>query len=403
MVKRWHRRRRATRGQVLILLAVGSVLLVGLLALAVDVGFLLSQKRGVQNAADAAALAVASAMLKGETNDSTLRSTAAYYVRQNGYDVTPQVDYPDDDRVRVEVEYDVPKFFLGVVYTGSWKARAHGMAALEPEPADYALLALKPPGIKVIGGPRILVVDNGGGIMSNGEISANGASNRIDVEGSIDAAEEINKHNNATWTAPGGLRPGQPIVPDPLADVPPPPTDGLTEFTEQSQVPNCSNPCTLQPGYYQNVNLHIRRTATMQPGLYVFENTSITFQNTNSTLQGTDVLLYFGAGASIAPKNGNVRVSAPDVAPYPGAKPGMVLWISKESCAPFEMQGNTDTRFEGIFYAPCSKVKLYGNPYGDTVRGQVIVDNLEIAGNSEFKISYRGHAQTSRPAVWLVE
>jgi Flp pilus assembly protein TadG len=71
-------------GQVLVLFAIGSIILLAFAALAVDVGLALSERRGAQNAADAATLAVARAMVEGESNQAILRQTAQHYAQVNG-------------------------------------------------------------------------------------------------------------------------------------------------------------------------------------------------------------------------------------------------------------------------------------------------------------------------------
>ena len=52
------------RGQTLVWVAVGMVVLLGIVALAVDVGHLYAERRHMQNAADAGALEAARAMLR---------------------------------------------------------------------------------------------------------------------------------------------------------------------------------------------------------------------------------------------------------------------------------------------------------------------------------------------------
>ena len=60
MVK-WFRDRiksgKASRGQIIILVALFAVALTGMVGLSIDLGYTFAQKRSVQNAADSAALA----------------------------------------------------------------------------------------------------------------------------------------------------------------------------------------------------------------------------------------------------------------------------------------------------------------------------------------------------------
>lgn len=64
------------RGQVLALVALMIVVLLGMASVAIDVGRLLTQKRFIQNAADAAALAAADSVIQNATNPSATVATA---------------------------------------------------------------------------------------------------------------------------------------------------------------------------------------------------------------------------------------------------------------------------------------------------------------------------------------
>jgi len=91
-MRRWLWQARA-RGQVLILFAVALVGMVGMTGLAIDLGYTFSQKRAIQNAADAGALAGAQYLTKS-TPDVRLpvRNEVAQVVSQNGFGgATPQL------------------------------------------------------------------------------------------------------------------------------------------------------------------------------------------------------------------------------------------------------------------------------------------------------------------------
>ncbi|HJR71201.1 MAG TPA: pilus assembly protein TadG-related protein [Gammaproteobacteria bacterium] len=62
------RRRERDGGQVLVLFALSITVLFGAAGLAFDIGRFYSERRFLQNAADAAALAAANALIRGETD-----------------------------------------------------------------------------------------------------------------------------------------------------------------------------------------------------------------------------------------------------------------------------------------------------------------------------------------------
>lgn len=254
-------RHTAHDGQILILFAASLLLMLAILALAVDVGFLLAQRRGVQNAADAAALAVAHAVQTGETDQATLENIARYYAEQNGYEVTPTITYePSQKKVSVDLEYDVPKFFVGLLYPGPWRVPAHAAAATEPEVVDVALLALNPEGLGIETSGNTTITVAGGSVMSNNQIVTRG-STTITADQYVNARNGFRESGNSTLQGGLGTNPFAPEVPDPLADkIQPPPLPAFP--TEALPSPGGSaQECKLYPGWSDPV-------FTIPAGLY---------------------------------------------------------------------------------------------------------------------------------------
>lgn len=396
--------RHAVEAQAMVIFALCSLVLVGFLALAVDAGYLMSERRQVQAAADAAALAAAKAALDNKSASEVLSTGQSYGafnagVATSGVTVSrPPTSGPyagNNNYIQVTVAKNVTRFFLGAVYTGPWSVSATATAGVETVPGNYALIALERTathGIYLNGNTGIIINNNSGSAMSNSNIHGLPNSN-FDVAGTIDANSTI--QSGSGWSAPGGIRPNQPEIDDPLASVPVPPKGTSRTF------PNCNSDCTLQPGWYRNQSLTIRRTATFQPGIYYFENSSIDLQNTNSEIICNGCLVYFDASSSFDPKNGDVSMTAPTSSPYAGGQNGMVFWYAR--CNNLDLQGNGNLYFQGIFYAPCALVTLHGNPASDTINGQIIVNRLDIRGTSDVRISYNSYVSTNRPAIFLVE
>jgi Flp pilus assembly protein TadG len=92
--RRWtHRRQRPPlAGQTLVIFALATLVLVGALGLVLDGGYDYAQRRQMQNAADAAALAGASALLGNNATGFTVWSTVQTVAQKNGVsDVTNNV------------------------------------------------------------------------------------------------------------------------------------------------------------------------------------------------------------------------------------------------------------------------------------------------------------------------
>jgi len=261
-------------GQVIILFAVGSLLLVGMLALAVDVGYLLAERRQVQAAADAGALAAAHSDMMYMTVGE-MRAAGKEYGAENA-GVSPddvEVNYPPTsgrfagraDYVEVVIKKDVPRFFLGAVYSGDWSVTATAVAAIEPDGVDVALLALNPDsgGIKTGGSTYIETI--GGSVVSNYTINGSG-NTQIISDQHINANDGILRSGTVITNAGKGVNPNAPEVPDPLMDKISPPT---LPNSPGNIVPNANiatpGECGTFPGYYNASGQYV---TTGTPGLY---------------------------------------------------------------------------------------------------------------------------------------
>ena len=377
-------------GQVLIILAVSMVVLLGFLAAAVDVGLLLAQRRGAQNAVDAAALAVADAVYSGVTSTTTLDAMAAYYVQQNGVGETPTVTLSlsgSPQQVSVDVTHAVSKAFLGAIDAGPWQVHAHAVAALEPVPKDYALLALDTSGgypVNLTGNVNINVV--GGGAMSNSGMQCTG-NDSLTADLTVDAHTGFRKTGNCGFSGTQGSTPNAPVVPDPLAGVPPPPAPSVPttqtvaactqsgpagskswtcppgQHTQSLSVVGNGNSITFQAGNHELVNSSVSTTGNsnpifFNPGTYYLQNSSITLTGNNTTMQ-------------FAPGTYNFYVSGGSVT-FTGNNSGyvgngtQVNFYFKNSNVTFT--GNTTTYFPpGIYYFDNSNLSMTGN---STIVGQ---------------------------------
>ena len=142
-------RRRQLSGQILVLASISMVVLLGFTALAVDMGYLYSMRRRMQTAADAAAVAGATAL----RDDQDYTKAAADISSFNGFtnsqnNVTVAVSeptlpspYPSGvTYVEVDITQSVPTFFLRVLGYKSMKVGARAVSGAIAGPACvYAL------------------------------------------------------------------------------------------------------------------------------------------------------------------------------------------------------------------------------------------------------------------------
>jgi hypothetical protein len=436
---------RVREGQVLVMFAAGLMLLIGMVAVAIDTGFLMAERRQVQNAADAGALAAAKAKLDYlyESNlEAVQQESGRRYASENAatspdnveVDTNPAMNGFSDiyiegvnRYVEVTVSKDVDMFFMQALYDGEWGTSATAIAGIEDVQLPYALMALREcspsgtTGIDASGGIRVDV--NEGSIMSNCNITRSGDSSFVLAEGGIDAAGTVDPGTN--WEAGLGFREGRPVIQDPIVAggyVPPDKAAAKAVRNVHDQaslaaaVTNLTNlsatggrcpsgtTCVMQPGFYGgNLTLDVRGTLQLQPGVYYFGDSFLLSQQGSASLvRGTDVMIYIGDNARWRPHNGAVNIAAPATTPYPGGLDGMVLWIGNGST--FTLQAANGTELTGVVYAPNSLMTLQGSPTADTVdlRVQVIVGSLALAGGGTFNILYEEFVLFDVPAVFLV-
>lgn len=408
-VRTWHQlsdvyagQRQASQGQVAIIFAILLLALVGFVALSIDGGYVMAERRQAQNAADAGALAAAKSLFDEKTGD--IQTSGTSYATQNaGADSSSVVSWPpatgahagDDKYVQVSVTKNVRKFFVGAVYGGAWTVAASATAGIETEPADYALITLDKdddPGVGIAGNAGIILRNGKASAMSNTTIDGNGTT-MFQAPGTIDANGSI-VQGGGGWTE---TREGVPQIDDPIVEsgtVPPP------RPTDTPPVPDCRRDCDLVEGLYRNTTIRISRTTTLTGGIYWFDNVILDFNSSASRIEGDNVLIYLTNGSEF--RCGNCDVDLRYLDPmYNGGAPGMVFW--SESCEEIDIGGNGTVSVEGIFYAPCSHVRLHGNPSSDTINGQIFVGTLQVNGTADMRVAYHKYAETDKPKIFLVE
>ncbi len=272
-------RRDGLRGQVVIIFALASVVLVGMLALAVDVGMLLTERRQVQSAADAGALAAANASL---ANLSPVGAGQAYGSMNADVPIgNVQVNQPptqgrfagDSAYIEVIVTKQVERYFLGAVYQGPWEVQASAVAVVEAVTIDAALLALnrESGGIQLNydgGFTEIQVV--GGSAISNYNIVAQGNATLV-AEGNVNASQGISHIPGNTITGQAGTNSSAPPVDDPLSEILQSPNLPAAPGNPVPSVNPASQACYDRPTWYVPGNA------------YVYEATAGTFPANNSS------------------------------------------------------------------------------------------------------------------------
>ncbi len=128
-------------GQVLLIVAISMFVLIGFVGLAVDVGFWYGQRRHMQNAADAGALAGAYEICQSSaTSDEPIRDAAIDYAARNGADVE-RVQVRITDPTGTDTVSVIPAVRNTVIVTATVQAQTFFGRILGITSADVSAVA----------------------------------------------------------------------------------------------------------------------------------------------------------------------------------------------------------------------------------------------------------------------
>jgi hypothetical protein len=391
-------------GQVLVIFALALIGLLGFAAMAIDVGYYLAERRSVQNATDSAAMAAARLVLRDDTGN--LVGQAESFIAENGYPDASVVVYWDDEEVRVQVEHEVERFFLGAVYDGDWNVTTEAVARTTPIDVPFAIIALgedqdciNPPGFHFSGTASELGTI-GGGIATNACVNFDGHP-VLDIDGHVEAHGTIDHSNN--MNAAGPVMEHQGIVPDPHAEFAS--QTNPMDICENNPEPEIEESgtgghasYTLEPGWYQSdLSFGAQNNVTMQPGVYCFD-AELSFSGQASLDATSGVMLYFrGPNGTLDLGQGAFAVHSPG-----DNWNNFAIWSDNCDMA-IDMRGQSTLDIVGHIYVPCSTLHLGGTPANQVINGQLVAHNVRFHGNPNFQISVDLDTPSQALRVFLVE
>ena len=405
------------RGNVVVIVAFSLVAIFGVIALAIDGGLLLDNRRHVQATADAAALAAASDMFKNYTTyygvdtKGTAESSALTFIQENGYTdenskVTVNIPPKSGDHVgkygyaEVILEYSQPSFFSRVfghdavtvkgraVARGVWEKVNNGIIVLDY--AEKASLNAHGNAVIKVQGADVIVNSNhseagtgsGGAILKAGTFAITGGVNDYaPFDGTVDT--------------------GVPPTPDPLRNVPPPNPDHLT-LRSKNSFHKSGGYHVLYPGVYEGgISISGKAAVFLMPGIYYMDGGGFQFKG-QGDLVGLDVMIYNAPQKSndslyIAGK-GKVKLTGRTTGIYKG----MVYFQDRNADVTGHVKGNGLYNILGTFYSAGGLMAVEGN--GDvSVGAQYISRLLDIGGNGEVNITWRSSLTAPVRQFGLVE
>jgi hypothetical protein len=212
------------------------------------------------------------------------------------------------------------------------------------------------------------------------------------IASNSDAADSFYRGGNATLsaicaTSAGGakgldtrttLQCGQPLTRqqptvDPLEGVAPP------AYGNCINVPN-DKTATLSQGTFCGSSLS--GEVTLNPGTYIFKGVQLSF-NGNDSLVGNGVTIFLMQGSTLT-INGNATtdLSPPTSGPYAG----ITIYQARDNAAELKLNGTSDISLTGYVYAPAAAISYKGNSSTTNQSCmRIIGDTVTMTGNSNVK------------------
>jgi|SRR5947209_1010967 len=411
------------RGVSLVLITVSLVALLGVLAVSLEGGLLLSERRTAQATADAAAEAAAADLYwywfvnYGKDPGGTAKTAALNTASYNGYtndgtntivtvNIPPQSGdhVGQDGYVEVITEYYHTRGFSSLFGVDKVPVRGRAVAVGKSGAAEVGIMVLDPSSKNALNA-------NGGGSITVQKVSViNDSSDPSGTTvggGSTITAPHYYLVGNYTTGGGGALygpvNTGVRSVPDPLAYVPAPDPNTLTQQSKK-KTQYTSGSYTLYPGVYTGgINASSTAGITLMPGIYYMDGGGFNFTG-NGSLTGSGVMIYN------APTNGNsggINISANGAvnlsAPTSGIYQGLLFFQARTAPDTANVSGGSNMNLTGTFYFPNALLSVTGSAGFDNFGSQYISKDLNVQGTGSIYINWDPKKAAQTRLIALVE
>ncbi len=397
---------RSTRkGMVAVWVAVSLTALMTMLALVMDGGLLLAERRHAQATADAAALAAASSIYVNNGSTTGASASALGVASANGYtnDGTTSivtVNIPPKagnfankaGYAEVIVTWNQQRGFSGIFGGGVIPVSARAVARGLAQGSSASFLLLSPnanPALSVTGNASVTAAGSVD-INSTGSKSLANTGNITLTATAYDlAAGSPGYSNSGNITMNGTVLNNQSPTADPLSYLPAPNPSSLPTQSSSTERIVGSGTVTLQPGVYVGgISIIGNYSVTLAPGIYYLQGGGLS-ENGNVSLTGSGVMIYNAPNTSSDTINlaGNVVLNLSPMTSGPYA--GITIFQSRTSTAPVSLVGNAGSNVTGTIYAAGAPVYVTGNT-NTQIGSQYISSTLDVTGNSNFTVGAPG-------------
>jgi hypothetical protein len=395
-------RKRSERGQQLVMAALLFPVLLGFVALAVDVGNAYLHRRRVQNAVDAAASAGALELCR--RGGEVARTVARHYAAENGYTDNVAINLTSDT-MRVRITDNVVPIFAKFVWAGTFDVAAQAAARCAETGLGPPVIVLEERQcrtLELVGTSQLIV--------STGNVHVNSAcANAVNMTGTASLTTESSTTivGGVTRTSNTTLSPapitGAPVLPDPLAHLPPPNPDNCTPAgivcTVRSHSPlriTGTGSVVLYPGVYEGgVFIQGSGDVTLMPGVYIFAGGGISISG-SSSVSGNGITFYVTEGSN--GRMGDIDLSGTGdlmlTPPSTGTYAGVLIFQDRRNTEVAHISGTSMLAgSRGIVYIPNAELVLSGTGDGEL---NFVVKELTVTGNGILDVhGYTGPGYTT--------
>ncbi|NQV83724.1 MAG: hypothetical protein HQ494_07880 [Rhodospirillales bacterium] len=402
------------RGIIIVMFALMLPVIIGFIGLGVEVAHWFSEKRDMQSAVDAAALAGAYEINEGRSastltvaqreaeSNGWASSTGTITVRNNQYNST----YPasgsyttDTNAVEVELTWDITPMFLGYFMSGDVSIDTRAVATLVAGTSTACLLSLGASNEE-----KALWVSGSAAVTMSGCSAATNSTHSsafTTTSGlSVDCAYSAGGFSGTpTLTSCASTESNASTITDPYASKTKPvdsdfddcDSAGDTSSSDGNDYVGPNADSTINPGVYCDITFSRQnKTLTMNAGTYYIDRGDLT--STGGTIDASaGVTIVFGdstgaggCGQVSFTGNSNLIITAPiteDGEPFTG----IALYIGSDCDVDKELKiaGNNNSTVLGALYNPNGAIKITGNGSVSGTCMQLISDTMKITGNSD--------------------
>ena len=418
--------RSARRGAMLALVGLSMIGVMGMMAVAIDVGSLQRQRRIAQTAADAGAMAGASEIQRGRfdlVNASALAETTrnGFTTGADGVTVTvangPVSGYYIGNAryVEVVVQRNVPSLFASLLGINSAVVRTRGVAGVDA-PSSSCIYTLNPSAEKALhvsGSTSELEVGCGAVVNSTNskavliESSGTLETSSLAVTGGID-------DSGGNVVVSGSKASGVPPSPNPLGYLQMPAFDlDRCDYTG-TKIDTYGVTTVLNPGIYcGGIEITSNGTAFLNPGLYILRGGGL--KMSGGSITGTEVT-FINTNARVADggadKFGKIEMgsqsSATLSAMTTGSLANILFYQDPAAGKPGDVYQNviasgSNAVFTGTLYFPTQPIELGASGSTTTVNGAVVASTVSVTSGSKVIVTGTSGPSSPLKRISLVE